>query len=126
MKLFDFLPRRIYVLHSENHQQIGWMKQSDAISAKREGRLEEIYSSSGTFLGVMLRESPLKPSDEFHRGSLDLSKSTLTDKDVMANAGAAKPLHIRRVREKVAAWPYEHDDLAVVISAGRVYGPSPA
>ena len=125
MKIFDFLPRRINVLHSQTNQQIGWMKQADAISAMRDGRIEEIYSAEGAFMGVTLCEKAApNPAEAFYRGSLTLSKSTLTDKDVEANVGAAKPLKVRRVQEKVAAWPFEHDDLAVVISAGRVCRPA--
>lgn len=117
--------QRIYLVSQDGAVSTVHMPYDLALEKLRAGEIEEVYDTPGqpqTFRGVRLREYPAKPSDTFHRGSLDQSKCTLTESDSAANAGAASEKRIARAREKVAAWPWAHDDRAVVVSAGIIHG----
>jgi len=117
--------QRIYLVTKDGAVSTVHMPYELALSKLRTGEIEEVYEIPGvpeTFKGVRLREYPARPSDCFYRGSLDQSKCTLTESDATANAGAASEKRVQRAREKVSAWPYSHDDRAVVISAGIIHG----
>lgn len=94
-----------------------------ALSSLQKGKIEQIFDGAGKFLGIMLRESPAKVAEKFHRGSLNDSPTSLTKSDCMANAeadGSEKRQEIAKA--KVFAWPHEHDQRNVVISGGKLHG----
>lgn len=117
------LMQRVPVIAEDSGQVKFWMGFNAALDAKRAGRIEEVFSGAGEFLGVVLREAPAKPKDQFHRGSLNDSPTSLTKSDCMANAEAEGSV-IRQgiAKAKVLAWPDEHDQKNVVISGGKIHG----
>lgn len=112
---------RIPVLAEDNSVRF-WMKYNDALDGLRLKKIEEIHDRSGKFIGVVLCESRPEVHEEFHRGSLHSSPTSITKSESIANAGLAPKKRVVIAREKVTAWPDAHDDNSVVISAGVPIG----
>jgi len=120
---------RLPVLSEPDFEFRFWEKFScleEATELLRRGIIEEVYDHLGNFKGIIKPERPYTPSERFHRSSLIDSERSLTLRDSLGNIGALSEAANRRAVDRVYAWPMVHDDLAVVISAGRVYGASPA
>lgn len=120
---------RLPVLSEPDFQFRFWEKFTcleEATELLRRGIIEEIYDRNGNFVGIIKPERPCTPSERFHRSSLIDSDCSLTVADSLGNVGALSEAANGRAAARVSAWPMAHDDLAVVISAGRVYGASPA
>ncbi len=118
--------QRIYLVTKDGSVSSVHMPYDLAFSKLREGTIEEVYETPGhpeTFKGVRLCEKPGQPRENFYRGSLDLSKSTITHEQSARNAEAVADKFYNFDRERVIAWPFEHDRRNVVISAGKVCNP---
>ncbi len=119
--------QRIYLVSKDGAVSSVHMPYELALEKLRIGTIEEVYAIPGdpsTFKGVRLCEEPGKPRESFYRGSLDLSKSTITQRQSERNAEAVADSFWNFDRLRVAAWPGEHDRRNVIISAGRVMQPS--
>lgn len=121
--------QRIYLVRQDGAVSNVHMPYDLAIEKLRAGEIEEVYDKPGvpqSFKGVRLRESPLPANERFHRGSTFNTDCCLTESDSLGNAGALGQIANRIASDRVCKWPIIHDTLAVVISAGRVFQPSPA
>lgn len=121
--------QRIYLVSQDGAVSSVHMPYELAIEKLRTGEIEEVYETPGdpsTFRGVRLCERRGQPRQDFYRGSLDLSKATITQAQSERNAEAVADSFWNFDRLRVAAWPNEHDRRNVIISAGRVMQPSSA
>ncbi len=101
-----------------------------ALSKLRSGEIEEVYEIPGipeSFKGVRLCEKPGTPRSDFYRPTLDSSDTAISPDVSLNNAGfffksGPKAAECVVAHDYVCAYPYAHDNRAVVISAGLIHG----